>query len=286
MSQAKRKATHARYYADAPQIVEPDGTKHWITRAANFALVYTDAAKGARLERSANADEYMVLLPVGTRAEIAAGTETVSANDDSLTIVPPGASTVRLPEGGRVVRIFSAQATDVLAQAANAGTYADGAAEVVPITPWPAPARGYRLYHYNLRDCPSPDSGALKMRVFRSTNLMINVFLPWLERRDESRLTPHFHDAFEQMSLSMEGAFVHHLRYPWGPDKASWIEDEHEHYESPAVLVIPTYVMHTTQDVGGGTTRLVDVFAPPRLDFSERPGFVVNAADYPMPAQA
>ena len=42
----------------------------------------------------------------------------------------------------------------------------------------------------------------------------------------------------------MEGAFVHHLRYPWSADKTRWREDEHASYEaSPAVLVIPARVL-------------------------------------------
>jgi hypothetical protein len=53
---------------------------------------------------------------------------------------------------------------------------------------------------------------------------------------------------------------------------------------SPSILVIPARVIHTTQDVGQGSTWLVDIFAPPRMDFSSKPGFVVNAAEYPLPA--
>jgi hypothetical protein len=122
------------------------------------------------------------------------------------------------------------------------------------------------------------------MRVFRSTNLMINIFMPWMSRRDEKKLSPHSHEDFEQISISMKGAFVHHLRYPWSPDKTGWHEDEHERYDnSPSVLVIPARVIHTSQDVGEGTTWLVDVFGPPRMDLSAKPGFVLNASDYPQP---
>jgi hypothetical protein len=86
------------------------------------------------------------------------------------------------------------------------------------------------------------------------------------------------------MSLGLKGSFVHHLRYPWTPDKTRWRDDEHERYESPSVLVIPARVIHTTQDVGEGSTWLVDIFAPPRMDFSSKQGFVLNAAEYPLPA--
>ena len=124
------------------------------------------------------------------------------------------------------------------------------------------------------------------MRVFRSTNLMINIFKPWTKRRNETKLSPHSHEDFEQVSLGDEGIICTSPAVSVGTQ-----QDQMERATStststsPSVLVIPPRVIHTTQDIGDGTTWLIDIFGPPRVDFSCRPGFVLNAAEYPMPAQ-
>ena len=43
------------------------------------------------------------------------------------------------------------------------------------------------------------------MRVFRSGDLMMNVFGPRTRRRDPARLSPHWHDDFEQGSIVLAG---------------------------------------------------------------------------------
>ena len=52
MSEALRSATHARHYAEPAQKTDADGTSHWITRAANFVTVISDAPAGAVLARN------------------------------------------------------------------------------------------------------------------------------------------------------------------------------------------------------------------------------------------
>lgn len=275
-----RDATYARFYRSAPQITDGAGARTWITRGANFVVTVTDAVPGTVLARQANADEYFVLLTPGAGAVIEAGGATVESAGDSLTIVPPGPSSMRVTGKGLVTRLFTSKATDLCAQASNAASYADGAPEVAPIVPWPDPPGGFKLRHYELADHLEPKSFG---RLFRTTSLMINVFEPTSTPRDVKKLSPHSHDDFEQGSLALSGTFLHHLRTPWIPDMTGWRDDEHAEFASPSLLVIPAKLIHTTQYVGPEPSRFVDIFAPPRLDFSKKEGWVRNAAEYPMP---
>jgi mannose-6-phosphate isomerase-like protein (cupin superfamily) len=279
MSAQIRPASAGRAYQAPPQLTET-GSKTWITRGANFVVAMSAVEPGAVLSRSDNPDEYMVLLG-GVAATIEAGAETIDAAPESLTIVPPGPSKVLAKGAGHLVRVLSNRAVDVLAKADNAAAYADGAAEIAPLVSWPEPPGGFRLRNYKPLDYDKPDTN---MRLVRCTNLMINVLTKRTAPRDVGKLSPHAHDDFEQGSLLLEGNYIHHLRYPWVSDMSQWRPDEHLEIGSPSVIVIPPKVVHTSRNVGSERSWLIDIFAPPRLDFSRKPGLVLNADEYPMPA--
>jgi hypothetical protein len=95
-------------------------------------------------------------------------------------------------------------------------------------------------------------------------------------------MSPHVHADFEQASLCLDGSFVHHIRWPWGTDQRQWRADEHEICAGPSLAVIPPGTVHTSQQVGTGINQLVDIFVPPRADFSAMDGWVLNASDYPV----
>lgn len=267
-------------YFETPAVETGPGLSTWIARGANFAVAVSRVEPGAVLERAANPDEYVVLSN-DLAVRIGAGGEEIELTPDMLAIVPPGASRIEVLSAGLLVRVFSSEATDVLAMASNAALYGDGAPLVAPLTSWPEPVGGYRLRSYRLADHIKPGSF---LRVFQTRNLMVNPLVPWIEPRDVHKLSPHSHDDFEQGSLALESDWVHHLRTPWTPDMDDWRDDVHARIGSPSLTVIPPTIVHTSRSVGR-MGRLVDVFAPPRLDFA-RQGAVVNAADYPMPEAA
>src|SRR3546814_5565780 len=61
--------------------------------------------------------------------------------------------------------------------------------------------------------------------LYRSTNMMVNLFPVAEEPRDPNKMSPHHHDDFEQCSLTLQGDFMHYIRWPWTVNKAIWRDD-------------------------------------------------------------
>jgi hypothetical protein len=273
-------AQYVRFYELAPA-TGAGGEQTWYARGQNFVVSYTTADAGAALTREDQPDEYMLLLlDATTRVDITTSSEHVSVDGNTLVIVPPGPSSVAVARGGRLVRVFSARSGDLADTCLNSAAYANQHPGVSPLEPWPDPPAGYRVRAYSTSVPAEPGRFG---RIWRSTNLMVNWFQASTGPRDVTRMSPHAHPDFEQCSLVVAGEYVHHIRWPWTSNMHDWREDEHERCGSPSVTVIPPTSIHTSQAIGQGINHLIDIFGPPRLDFSEKPGWVLNAADYPMP---
>ena len=279
-----RTASKAEFDKMDPQVVEPGKARTWVTRGGNFAVAVSEVEPGAVLERDDNPEEYMVILPPGgVSASIEAGSRKIDAKADSLTIVPPGPSTDhRHVEGPRREDLLEG-----VRRHHGAGVeqrvYADGAPELAPPDLWPEPHDGYRLRHYPLAQYAKPDGDRIQPRVFRSTNMLVNLFVHYKTRRETTTLSPHWHDDFEQASLTLNGRWVHHMRYNWGPDLEHVAAGRPRRDGHAVGDHHPATAVHTSRDVGDGETSLYDIFCPPRLDFARKKGFVINEDEYPMP---
>lgn len=284
-----RLASKSVFPDQAPQETGADGlSRTWITRGGNFAVCYSEVEPGAVLELD-SPEEYMAILPPdGTEASFEAGGETLEAGEDSLTIVPPGPSRITAKTKGVIARIVSKANEDVMARAVNAEVYADGGPELAPVDLWPEPVGGYRLRHYPLAQYFDPDGPRIQPRCFRSTNMLVNLFGYYTTRRETTGLSPHWHDDFEQASLTLKGRWIHHMRYNWGADLSQWVPDDHGEMGTPSVIIIPARAIHTSRDIGpdGPESSLYDIFCPPRLDFALKPGFCLNEDEYPLPEGA
>jgi hypothetical protein len=275
-----RPAQWIEFHEGPPTEVGEHGSRTWIARAANLVIAYTEAVAGDIFTRTGQPDEYTVLMYSDSAAvTITGGGSTESVAEEAFVVVPPGDSEIRVDADGILIRLFSAVAADLADGALNAAAYREPDERAAPLVPWPEPVGGFALRIYRLADTPVAEGRF--GRIFRTTNLMVNFLAEEPRPRDVQKLSPHHHDDFEQISLAVKGRFMHHIRYPWGPDSTQWRADENREIATPSICVIPPPTVHTTQGVGPHQ-QLIDIFSPPRDDFSAA-GWVLNAADYPAP---
>jgi len=266
---------------------EPEASalaRTWHARGQYFLVAYSEVETGARFERSADAqpDEHILYLPDrDVDVSVRLGDEVHEISGRSLAILPPGASEIAVRGSGRLIRFFTTLATDLEARCINRAAYAEAQPNHAEYRAWPAPPDGFRLRVYPL---DGPMGGIGFARLYRSTNLMVMDCKPVEGPRDWTRSTAHQHDDFEQGCLVLEGEYSYHLRYPWVPDMRKWIEDTHDHATGSTLVVIPPSVLHTNGPELHGTNHVVDIYSPPRLDFSEQPGWVVNEKEYRLPS--
>ncbi len=276
-------AEYGLFYKEPPTENDANG-KTWLCRGQNFVVAYTQAKPGATFARDAQVDEYMVLAPdrdTPIRAEAGSQVETVAGY--ALLILPPGRSRITLPKGGTVIRLYTTRSADLAAKCVNAASYANPHPNIPPLENWPVPPGGFRIRPYSLDVPKAPGRFG---RIWRCTTLMVNV--PDVNRgpRDLTKVSPHHHDDFEQGSLVLSGAWQHHIRWPWTVNMNQWREDVHLAVGAPSLTVIPPPAIHTSTWSAPGDNHLIDIFAPPRVDFSKNAGWVLNEAQYPLPPGA
>lgn len=273
-------ASYARFY-DEPPVDDDVNGQSWYCRGQNMIVNYIAAKGGGRFSRIGQLDEYALLIPQkGMGVLIAANGEEQTVTGPAVVFIPPGDSIVEAKTDGPILRLLTTRAADLVAKCPNRGEYVDSDPNVAPFEAWPEPVGGYRIRAYP-GDVPG-EKGRFG-RLYRGSTIMVNFGDGRVGKRDPRDVSPHHHDDFEQYSIALAGEFTHHLRWPWTSDSTTWREDEHELCASPSVAVIPPPATHTSVGMTDGLNRLCDAFCPPRHDFSAREGWVLNAADYPVP---
>lgn len=266
----------------APDVVTPAGTEQWIVRGQNFVLVYSQPAAGDTFF-SASLGSETVLLLIDERSSLhgSADGEEHDVTGPALVVVPPGASKLTSTGTGPIAQLIQSDEAEWAAKASNADSYAEPHPVVARLQPWPEPVDGYRWRTYLMSDV-TDDPGRFG-RIFRTRSFMVNFMPARSGPRDPRKMSPHVHEDFEQCSLVVAGTYVHHIQTPWGTDSTTWRQEDHARVGSPSVCIIPPPTIHTSEAIGYAANHLIDIFAGPRVDFSAKPGWVLNADEYPAP---
>lgn len=271
--------TFAPFYQQEPQS-KSDQHQIWLARGQNFLALYGEVKAGFTFSRTDQPDEFAIVLPYAdTNATVIWNGETQDISGPSVTFIPAGDCKIEFATDCIFSGFFTTKADDLVACCSNNKGYIEDP-NVPPITPWPDPVGGFKVRSYAV-DFPI-EPGRFG-RIFRCTTLMVNFLDPRQGARDPSTLSPHEHTDFQQCSLVLDGTYFHHLRRPWVSDKRLWVDDVHAEIGAPSVTFIPAQIIHTSESIGEGRNHLVDIFCPPRHDFSDKDGWVMNAEDYPQP---
>ncbi|MEQ5871876.1 hypothetical protein J4E08_18530 [Sagittula sp. NFXS13] len=254
-----------------------DGWRAWMMRSTNLVVRLVALDGVAEFARHGQRDEYVVFSTdpdLRFSVETDAG-EVADHPGNHLFIIPPGDSRVRISGKGSATFLFTTRSADLVARCSNPEVPINPV--IPPFQQWPDPVGGYRLRVYDL---DVPDTPGRFGRIFRCTTMMVNVLPRFTKPRDTAKVSPHYHASFEQISLTLDGDFEHFLRWPWTANMSDWREDMHLRCASPSMAVLPPPAIHTTLWVSE-ETQIVDIFSPPRMDFSLKDDWVLNAADYP-----
>lgn len=274
------KSHYGKFYEELPLINNED-EKTWLHRGQNFLVAYSELKKNSQLKRISQVDEYVVILhDAASKVLVQWENEEQVIEGEKVIFVPAGESRIQVLENTILTRLFTNNNQDLVDIAQNKDEYAIDHHHIPRFEPWPDPIDGFKIRSYDLNVAPD---GKRFGSIYRCTTFMVNALDPYVGRRDATKLSPHDHDDFQQCSLAIEGEFIHHLRWPWTTNKNNWLDDEHELCKTPSIAIIPPGAIHTSEASGEGSNRLVDVFSPPRIDFSIQEGWVLNADEYPIP---
>lgn len=271
-------ADFAYFYKETP-VIESELEKTWVTRGQNFFLIYSEMAAGAEIEHVNQIDEFGIISILDSnKFEITWDDSNTAVSGEKVVFVPQGKSKIVFLEDSQIVRLYTKWNTNFETMVNNTAAYQEAHYHIPELEAWPAPleekVRVYDLY-------VKPD-GKRFGTIYRSRYFMINAIDISNGPRDVTKLSPHSHDDFQQCSLVTKGEFIHHLRWPWRENKNEWREDSHTSVGAISTTVIPPGVIHTTEAIGTEQNKLVDIFCPPRVDFSLKDGWVLNSEDYPM----